>query len=428
MDMKIRAWPVVIMPSAWPGTLIFRHTYLGASSEMGINCVAEAGARLAAESNLMSGQERVPAGISLLPSLTVRSLPLSVNSPTLSSPTLSFERDRAESHIGLFAAQSWYTKVSSSLQRGIKEMRNFRTNERALDIRREFSKGHESYTVSKSIREHVPRLQENRSAFEKYRIIPRVLVPVTHLGFQQSKVKNRSVDMRCSFFGIDLRFPVMIAPSAMHGQAHEDGEKATARAAVRAGSAFTLSSLGSMSMEAIVKKAEALGYRALCLTVDAPITGRRERDLRSGFTVSDAMGQLPNIQMLGNVVNQQLVEFEAQKDLTLDWSIITWLKSICNLPVIAKGILHPADARCAIKAGAAAIVISNHGGRQLDSTPATIDVLPAIAAEVRGEIPIFLDGGIRRGTDVFKALGPGGPAETAQTEATEATFGSCGGF
>eukprot|EP00913_Durusdinium_trenchii_P007277 g6839.t1 len=174
--------------------------------------------------------------------------------------------------------------------------------------------------------------EENRSAFEKYRIIPRVLVPVT------------SVDMRCSFFGIDLRFPVMIAPSAMHGQAHEDGEKATARAAVRAGSAFTLSSLGSMSMEdvagavptdhqgkpkglifqlyvfkrrditeAIVKKAEALGYRALCLTVDAPITGRRERDLRS-FTVSDAMGQLPNIQMLGNVVNQQLVEFEAQKE------------------------------------------------------------------------------------------------------------------
>ncbi|CAK9046525.1 Peroxisomal (S)-2-hydroxy-acid oxidase GLO5 (Glycolate oxidase 3) (AtGLO5) (GOX 3) (Short chain alpha-hydroxy acid oxidase GLO5) [Durusdinium trenchii] len=231
--------------------------------------------------------------------------------------------------------------------------------------------------------------------------------------------------MRCSFFGIDLRFPVMIAPSAMHGQAHEDGEKATARAAVRAGLyVFKRRDI----TEAIVKKAEALGYRALCLTVDAPITGRRERDLRSGFTVSDAMGQLPNIQMLGNVVNQQLVEFEAQKDLTLDWSIITWLKSICNLPVIAKGILHPADARCAIKAGAAAIVISNHGGRQLDSTPATIDVLPAIAAEVRGEIPIFLDGGIRRGTDVFKALGPGGPAETAQTEATEATFGSCGGF
>lgn len=432
------------------GTLIFRHTYLGASSEMGINCVAEAGARLAAESNLMSGQvahniaEKVADG---------------------SKPT--FKRQQSYT----FKPKAGFAEVSSSLQRGIKEMRNFRTNERALDIRREFSKGHESYTVSKSIREHgavaakknrlhelcmnlddferVARdvmdnggfgyymggatdewtLKENRSAFEKYRIIPRVLVPVT------------SVDMRCSFFGIDLRFPVMIAPSAMHGQAHEDGEKATARAAVRAGSAFTLSSLGSMSMEdvagavptdhqgkpkglifqlyvfkrrditeAIVKKAEALGYRALCLTVDAPITGRRERDLRSGFTVSDAMGQLPNIQMLGNVVNQQLVEFEAQKDLTLDWSIITWLKSICNLPVIAKGILHPADARCAIKAGAAAIVISNHGGRQLDSTPATIDVLPAIAAEVRGEIPIFLDGGIRRGTDVFKALGFGANA------------------
>lgn len=250
-----------------------------------------------------------------------------------------------------------------------------------------------------------------------------------------------AVNMRCTFFGINLRFPVMIAPSAMHGQAHSDAEKATARAAVRAGSAFTLSSLGTMSMEdvagavptdtdgmpkglifqlyvfkrrditeAIVRKAERLGYKALCLTVDAPVTGRRERDLRSGFAVSDGMGQLPNIQMLGDVVNQQLVEFEAQKDLTLDWSIITWLKTICNLPIIAKGILHPLDARCAIDVGAAAIVVSNHGGRQLDSTPATIDVLPAIAEEVAGEIPIFLDGGIRRGTDVFKALGLGASA------------------
>ncbi|CAJ1417940.1 unnamed protein product [Effrenium voratum] len=164
----------------------------------------------------------------------------------------------------------------------------------------------------------------------------------------------------------------MIAPSAMHGQAHEEAEKATARAAVRAGSAFTLSSLSTMSMEdvagavpmddqhmpkglmfqlyvfkrrditeLIVKKAERLGYKALCLTVDAPCTGRRERDIRSGFAVSDAMGQLPNIQMLGHVVNQQLVEFEAQKDLTLDWGIIRWLKSICNLPVIAKAGVLP---------------------------------------------------------------------------------------
>lgn len=272
-------------------------------------------------------------------------------------------------------------------------------------------------------------LKENRYAFEKYRIIPRVLIPVTH------------VDMRCSFFGIDCRFPVMIAPSAMHGQAHPDAEKATARAAVRAGSGFTLSSLSTMSMEDVanavptdhdgrpkglmfqlyvfkrrditeilVKKAEALGYKALCLTVDAPITGRRERDLRTGYATSDAMGQLPNIQMLGNVVNQQLVEFEAQKDLTLDWGIIAWLKSICNLPIIAKGVMHPLDAREAIKAGAAAIVVSNHGGRQLDSVPATIDVLPAIAEEVRGQIPIFIDGGIRRGTDIFKAVGLGASA------------------
>lgn len=434
------------------GTLIFRHTHLESASELGVNCVAEAGARLMKEGQLLSGQVAHAAAEK-------------VNET--GKPT--FHRTHSET----FKPSAGLGEVSSSLQRGYHEIRNQRAFARTMDIARDFSKNAtESQAASRMMSDKVTgpasksgrllekcmnlddfervarevmesggfgyylggatdewTLKENRVAFEKYRIIPRVMLNVS------------AVNMRCTFFGINLRFPVMIAPSAMHGQAHSDAEKATARAAVRAGSAFTLSSLGTMSMEdvagavptdtdgmpkglifqlyvfkrrditeAIVRKAERLGYKALCLTVDAPVTGRRERDLRSGFAVSDGMGQLPNIQMLGDVVNQQLVEFEAQKDLTLDWSIITWLKTICNLPIIAKGILHPLDAPCAIDVGAAAIVVSNHGGRQLDSTPATIDVLPAIAEEVAGEIPIFLDGGIRRGTDVFKALGLGASA------------------
>jgi len=439
------------------GTLIFRHTYLEHRSELGINCVAEAGARVRLSSTLLNGQVAHNADVDEEKENGRKSM-----------------RKRTHSHI--VGANPASAEVTESMHRGYRAVRNRRANERVKGISSAFqqthSVGHDHYLPRRmsyrSQEAHAVKagrvhevcmnlddfeqyardmingpcfeyykggatdewtLKENRFAFEKYRIIPRVLIPVTH------------VDMRCSFFGIDCRFPVMIAPSAMHGQAHPDAEKATARAAVRSGSAFTLSSLSNMSMEdvanavptdhdgrpkglmfqlyvfkrrditeIIVKKAEALGYKALCLTVDAPITGRRERDLRTGYATSDAMGQLPNIQMLGNVVNQQLVEFEAQKDLTLDWSIIAWLKSICNLPVIAKGVMHPLDAREAIKAGAAAIVVSNHGGRQLDSVPATIDVLPAIAEEVRGQIPIFIDGGIRRGTDIFKAVGLGASA------------------
>ncbi|CAE7194287.1 GLO5 [Symbiodinium sp. KB8] len=436
------------------GTLIFRRTYLEDRSELGINCVAEAGARVKVSSTLLNGQVAHNADV---------------------DEESSKGRKNMRMHSDIVGTNPAMAEVSDSLHRGYRAVRNRQANERAKGISSAFQqtssvgpgylpqrmsypsqeaqavKAGRIHEVCMNLDdfEHYARdmiagpcfeyykggatdewtLKENRSAFEKYRIIPRVLIPVT------------SVDMRCSFFGIDCRFPVMIAPSAMHGQAHPDAEKATARAALRAGSAFTLSSLSNMSMEdvanavptdhggrpkglmfqlyvfkrrditeLIVKKAEALGYKALCLTVDAPITGRRERDIRTGYATSDAMGQLPNITMLGNAVNQQLVEFEAQKDLTLDWSIIAWLKSVCNLPIIAKGIMHPLDAREAIKAGAAAIVVSNHGGRQLDSVPATIDVLPAIAEEVRGQIPVFIDGGFRRGTDIFKAIGLGASA------------------
>jgi len=441
------------------GTLIFRHTYLDADSELGVNCVAEAGAKVLCTGKLLNGQVAHNA---------------EGEEDTDASKGRKLMRKRTHSET-IQPTGYGNPEVTMSMHRGYKVVQSRRTKERVKGINDAFQQTHsvgydviprrmsfrsQEIQAAKSGRlheicmnlddfEHHARgllngacfeyykggatdewtLKENRYAFEKYRIIPRVLIPVTH------------VDMRCSFFGIDCRFPVMIAPSAMHGQAHPDAEKATARAAVRSGSAFCLSSLANMSMEdvanavpqdsngkpkglmfqlyvfkrrditeIIVKKAEALGYKALVLTVDAPITGRRERDLRTGYATSDAMGSLPNVAMLGNVVNQQLVEFEAQKDLTLDWGIITWLKSICNLPVIAKGVMHPLDAREAIKAGAAAIVVSNHGGRQLDSVPATIDVLPAIAEEVRGEIPIFIDGGIRRGTDVFKAIGLGASA------------------
>jgi len=159
--------------------------------------------------------------------------------------------------------------------------------------------------------------------------------------------------------------------------------------------------------EHIVRHAEKLGFRGLVLTVDAPCSGRRDRDMRNGFTVADTAVVLPNLAGLGGVAVSQLHEFEKQHDASLTWQVLAWLRSITTLPVIVKGILSPDDADLAISHGAAAIIISNHGGRQLDTVPATINVAAEIVSRVGRRVPVLLDGGIRRGSDIFKALAAG---------------------
>ena len=228
--------------------------------------------------------------------------------------------------------------------------------------------------------------------------------------------------------------PILIAPTAFHRLAHQDGERATARAAAAVGAIMIISMAATVSVEeiasearavategeahlwfqiylqpdlqfteTIIRRAEAAGCRALVVTVDSPVFGNRERDRRNSFT------DLPPglcCENLRDVSGVREIAFSSE----FSWQHIRWLREITSLPIVLKGILHPADAQLAIDHGADAVIVSNHGGRQLDTVPATIDLLPAIAEVVDGRIPVLMDGGIRRGTDVIKALALGASA------------------
>jgi isopentenyl diphosphate isomerase/L-lactate dehydrogenase-like FMN-dependent dehydrogenase len=228
--------------------------------------------------------------------------------------------------------------------------------------------------------------------------------------------------------------PVLVAPVAFQQLAHPDGEAGMARAAAAAGTVMCLSSLtstrpaevaqaapkGSRWMQvylfrdrgvthAMVEEATESGYQALLLTVDAPFAGRRERDLRSGFQVPAEI-RAPAIE--GAVGHRSLTTAEVFE--LVDPSI-TWedLESLCgefDLPILVKGLITGEDAALAVEHGAAGVVVSNHGGRQLDNAPATIDALPEVVEAVDGRIPVLLDGGVRRGTDVAVALAIGAEA------------------
>ncbi|OLE51856.1 MAG: alpha-hydroxy-acid oxidizing enzyme [Acidobacteria bacterium 13_1_20CM_3_53_8] len=271
-------------------------------------------------------------------------------------------------------------------------------------------------------------LQENRAAFQRLQLIPRVLIDVTER------------DLATTVLGARISLPVLVAPMAFHSLTHTDGELATARAAAAAGTIMIASTASNYSMEEIaasctasrwfqlyiyrdreltrslVERAATAGYEALCVTVDAPLIGRRPRDARNQFS-------LPAGITMGNfkeAARADLPETEresglaayvaSQWDAGVTWKDVEWLRSISGLPVVLKGILSTEDARLAVEHGAAGIVVSNHGGRQLDTAPASITVLPHIVEAVQGRIEILLDGGIRRGTDVLKALALGARA------------------
>ncbi|HEX6819692.1 MAG TPA: alpha-hydroxy acid oxidase [Ktedonobacterales bacterium] len=271
-------------------------------------------------------------------------------------------------------------------------------------------------------------LRENRAAFERLRLRPRVLVDVSAL------------DLATTALGTPISMPALIAPTAYHRLAHPEGEVATARAAKEAGVVMGVAALATTPLEVVaeaggplwfqlyvyrdrsiserlVRRAEDAGYRALVLTVDTPRVGNRERDVRNGFT-------LPTGLRMANFVAENLAEAPeaapgesglatfsvAHFDPTLTWEALEWLRSVTKLPIVVKGILTGEDAALAVEHGAAGVIVSNHGGRQLDTAVATMDALPEVVEAVAGGCEVYVDGGVRRGTDVLKALALGARA------------------
>lgn len=254
-------------------------------------------------------------------------------------------------------------------------------------------------------------MADAREAWDRLRLRPRILVDVA------------TRDLSTAAFGRSLAHPVIVAPMAAHDLAHPDAERATARGAAGAGALFTLSTISSLPMEevaaaapdaprwfqlyapadrsdcqALVERAAAAGYEALAVTVDLPLPGNRERDRRNAFVLHLGVHLAPD---------QPTDEGGIIELPTLTWDDLAWLRSVCPIPLIAKGVLRADDAARAVDAGCDGIWISNHGGRQLDTSIAGIDALPEIAAAVGGRALLVVDGGVRRGIDVLKGLALG---------------------
>ncbi len=248
-------------------------------------------------------------------------------------------------------------------------------------------------------------LAENRRAFERWVIRPRMLAA------------SYPPDPSTELLGSRIEFPVLVAPWAYQRMAHPDGELATARAAARAGTIMVVSTTTHAYLEDVasasdapkwwqlyvfsdrevtaemLKRVDAAGFAAICFTVDFPVAGLRHRDTRSGF------------EMPVGLPHDELVF-----DPNITWDDLAWIREQARLPLLVKGIMTAEDATLAVDAGVDGIVVSNHGARQLDHVAATITVLPEIVEAVGGKVPVLVDGGIRRGTDVFTALALGASA------------------
>ena len=270
-------------------------------------------------------------------------------------------------------------------------------------------------------------LRDNRAAFDRWRLLPRVM---TGAGAPR---------LATTVLGQPTSMPVLTAPSAFHRLAHPDGELASAAAARRADVIYTMSTAATHPIEAVapragrwwfqlyvyrdrgvtrelVARAEAAGASALVVTVDTPVVGRREADERNRFALPEGLGfanfARPAERDLDTTAAGSALGAYSQFEPVLRWTDLDWLASSTRLPVLPKGILAPDDARLALDHGARGIVVSNHGGRQLDSAVAALDALPAVAAAVDGRCELLLDGGVRRGVDVLKALALGARAVT----------------
>ncbi|XP_012528234.1 hydroxyacid oxidase 1 [Monomorium pharaonis] len=266
----------------------------------------------------------------------------------------------------------------------------------------------------------------NREAFKNYKIRPRFL----------RNVSKR--DISTTVLGHKISMPLGVAPTAMQRMAHPDGECANAKAAQAAGTIFILSTIATSSIEEVaeaapkaikwfqlyiytdrnvtlnlIRRAERADFKALVLTIDAPFFGDRRADLRNNFALPNHLrfanfqGDLSkrvNTAKTGSGLNEYVT---ALFDPSLSWDDVKWLRSITTLPIILKGILTVEDARLAVETGVDGIIVSNHGARQIDSVPASIEVLPEISKAVGDKIEVYMDGGVTQGIDVLKALALG---------------------
>jgi isopentenyl diphosphate isomerase/L-lactate dehydrogenase-like FMN-dependent dehydrogenase len=262
-------------------------------------------------------------------------------------------------------------------------------------------------------------LRENRAAFERLQLRPRMLVDVSH------------IDLRTTLLGTPVAMPIGVAPSGpVDGAAREEGECATARAAgalgalmiANTGSARPLEDIAGAATgplwfqlyfssrtrtraEWLVQRAEKAGYQAIVVTVDSPVFGYKDRSERT----EDWFDWPP----LGNLIDAPPTDDGSEEDnngAAITWADIEWLRTVTRLPLVLKGVLTEGDARLGVEHGVAGIVVSNHGGRQLDTVAASIDALPEVVDAVAGQCEVYLDGGVRRGTDVLKALALGARA------------------
>jgi 4-hydroxymandelate oxidase len=266
-------------------------------------------------------------------------------------------------------------------------------------------------------------LRGNRDAFARYRFLFKVLASTDH------------TDLSSELFGQRFRMPVHLAPTAIQRMTHPDGELAAYRAASHAGIAYALSTLSSAPIEEVaaaasgprwfqlymhteravtasfVERAVDAGYSAIVLTVDLPKTGRRERDIRNAFSLPEGLGYA-NLDARRRADSAEgpdpfAQNVNANTNPGLGWGDLEWLVARTPLPVIVKGVVRADDARHAVEAGARGLIVSNHGGRQLDYAIASLDALPEVVEAVGRDVPVLMDGGVRRGTDVLKALALG---------------------
>ncbi|KAI1379747.1 hypothetical protein F4677DRAFT_452864 [Hypoxylon crocopeplum] len=282
-------------------------------------------------------------------------------------------------------------------------------------------------------------MQDNEAAFDRYKLRPRILVDVS------------TIDTSTTIFGKKVAFPLGFAPAAMHRLAHPDGEVATSRAAAKANIAMGLSSYATASIEEVgaeaklnpyfmqlsilddrektlrmIRRVEAAGFSAIFITVDAPLLGRRLNEFRNRFTLPEQYG-FPNlydndedgaVQVNNGFSRHRPKDVDPEQGMKglvhvgrahgLRWDdVVPWLRRNTKLEVWLKGVYTPEDVQLAIRYGVDGVVISNHGGRQLDGVPATLDALRECAPVAAGRIQIAIDGGIRRGSDIFKALALG---------------------
>jgi 4-hydroxymandelate oxidase len=270
-------------------------------------------------------------------------------------------------------------------------------------------------------------IPENRAAFNRMRLNPRVLVDVSR------------IDTKVQLFGREHAFPILLAPAAYHKLVHPEGELETVKGADLSDATLVAACFSTVAYEEmrqasrqplwfqlyfqtdraftkdLLQRVMAAGCEAICVCVDVPVNGPRDRELRAGFKLPPGVARA-NLASLGAHVSAAAHRpggrniYSATHGADVTWKDIEWLRSVIPIPLLLKGILHPDDAVIAAEAGCDGVMVSNHGGRSLDTVAAPIDALPAIADRLAGRIPLILDSGIRRGIDVFKALASGASA------------------